>query len=412
MRLLSCAFLSAALFLTLGCSSSDTTTGPTSASSSGAGGGGAGGAGGGGGGVAADPTAFHATGSMKVGRALAAATRLADGRVLVVGGEDQNYAMLASVELYDPKSDTFSDAAPLPEPRDHHTATLLANGQVLVVGGGEGSEISLPDGNGTLDSAVLYDPAANTWKTTGHLHHARAGHRAALLDDGRVLVVGGGDGVGYSCAAIHPNCTIATSVGTAEIYDPKSGTWKDTGSLAQPRLAFSLNVTPEGVVAAGGGADNMGLESVEIYDPAKGTWRGGPSLDGQRLYQSTTVIADTLVVAGGKIANVMPITSVDLLGKQADSWKPGAPLDEARTGASFVTLPSGNALMVAGNDQLGTQFLAEAALYELSTDTWTVIKPLSTGRYSQSTVLLDDGTALVLGGRGAFGTLSSAERSE
>src|SRR5207302_9824830 len=104
------------------------------------------------------------------------------------------------------------------------TATLLTSGEVLVAGGGDGSEISLPTGKNTLASALLYDPAKNAWRETGAMAHARAGHRATALADGRVLVAGGGDGVGYQCASNHsPDCTIATSLATSEIYDLHTG---------------------------------------------------------------------------------------------------------------------------------------------------------------------------------------------
>ncbi len=361
---------------------------------------------------AQDPTGWDSVGPLTHGRALATTTLLADGRVLVVGGEDTDYAMLASVEIFDPSTNTFQDAAPLPAPRDHHTATLLQSGEVLVTGGGQGSEISVPTGDKTLASALLYDPKKNEWREVGSMSSSRAGHRAALLDDGRVLVVGGGAVVGYSCAQIHPNCTIATSLGSAEIYDPATGTWSPTGSLSQPRLAFSLNLTPAGVVASGGAAENHGLESVEIFDPAANAWHPGPKLNGQRLYHSAALLGERLVVAGGKIANVAPITSVDVLDPSASKWTAGASLDEARTGASFVALQSGNGLIVAGNDQIGkVPFIAQASIYDPTNDAWTAIEPLQQGRYSQGSVLLADGSVLVIGGRTASGVTTSADRS-
>ncbi|HSO35230.1 MAG TPA: kelch repeat-containing protein [Labilithrix sp.] len=360
---------------------------------------------------APDPTGWARAGKLHHARALATASLLPDGRALVTGGEADDYTMLASTEIFDPATNAFVEVAPLPAPRDHHTATVLKSGKVLVAGGGQGSEISLPTGEQTLDSALLYDPTSNTWQATGSMHAPRAGHRAVLLEDGRVLVAGGGSKVGYPCNSIHPNCNVADSIGSAEIYDPATGEWTATGALLHPRLAFALTATPSGVIASGGAAANHGLVSVEIFDAVAGTWREGPALAGERLYHSAVVLGGKLVVAGGKIANVSPITSVDVLYEAARAWKKGASLDQPRTGASFVRLPSGRGLLVAGSNQVGETFLAEAAVYDPEVDTWTKLAPLAEGRYSQASVALNDGTVVVIGGRTADGVSASVERS-
>jgi large repetitive protein len=66
-----------------------------------------------------------------------------------------------------------------------HTATLLPNGKVLVAGGYGGQF------NQALASAELYDPASGTWTPTSSLSVARGGHTATLLPDGKALVAGG-----------------------------------------------------------------------------------------------------------------------------------------------------------------------------------------------------------------------------
>ena len=63
---------------------------------------------------------------------------------------------------------------------------MLPNGKVLVAGGGGTS--------GTLASAELYDPASGTWTATGSLVTARSVHTATLLPNGKVLVAGGQNG--------------------------------------------------------------------------------------------------------------------------------------------------------------------------------------------------------------------------
>jgi hypothetical protein len=93
--------------------------------------------------------------------------------------------------------------------RQHHTATLLQNDKVLIVGGWNGSN--------TLATAELYDPATGTWSQTGKMSSARRGHEATLLTDGKVLVTGGFDGNYF--------------LSTAEIYDPTSGTWSLAGKM-------------------------------------------------------------------------------------------------------------------------------------------------------------------------------------
>src|SRR6267142_6480846 len=90
---------------------------------------------------------------MAEARLLHTATLLANGRVLVTGGFNANDAgafNLATAELYDPASNSWTSAHELAGARTLHTATLLTSGEVVVIGGG-GSEI--------------YDPMSNAWRT-------------------------------------------------------------------------------------------------------------------------------------------------------------------------------------------------------------------------------------------------------
>src|SRR5206468_3234457 len=78
----------------------------------------------------------------------------------------------------------FENTDSLATRRAYHTATLLQNGKVLIVGGS-----NWPDG--PLASAELYDPVSGTWSLTGSLATARQDHAATLLPNGKVLVAGG-----------------------------------------------------------------------------------------------------------------------------------------------------------------------------------------------------------------------------
>src|SRR4029079_5211934 len=100
------------------------------------------------------------TGSLVTARANHTATLLPNGNVLVAGGY---YAggILASAELYDPASGTWSATARLHNGRERHAANLLPNAKVLVLGGYYRTL--------TLSSVELYDPASGTWTPTGAL---------------------------------------------------------------------------------------------------------------------------------------------------------------------------------------------------------------------------------------------------
>ena len=132
------------------------------------------------------------------------ATLLTDGRVLVAGGLDpldESFTILASVEIFDPATNTWQAGAALPTPRQYQTATLLPHGEVLLIDG--------EDRSGFLTSAELYDPVTDRWRTLPGRTLGRLNHTATLLLDGRVLAVGGlgqaislGDAFAYAPAAI------------------------------------------------------------------------------------------------------------------------------------------------------------------------------------------------------------------
>src|SRR5204862_5876960 len=128
---------------------------------------------------------WHRTGALGDARFYHTATLLQDGRVLVAGGvgactDRTTCPPLASAEIFDPRSGTWRRTGSLNDARYQHTATLLQDGRVLVAGGGGTA--------GVLSSAELYDPGSGRWTRVGSLAGARRLHTATLLQDGRALV--------------------------------------------------------------------------------------------------------------------------------------------------------------------------------------------------------------------------------
>ncbi len=123
---------------------------------------------------------FTAGNDMTTARASFAATRLANGKVLVTGGSDNTGTTLASAELFDPKSGAFTPTSgSLITARDQHASVMLKNSKVLVMGG-RGSHES-------LSSAELYDPKTNSFSTTGSMTEPRVGFAIAPVTGGLLL---------------------------------------------------------------------------------------------------------------------------------------------------------------------------------------------------------------------------------
>jgi hypothetical protein len=349
----------------------------------------------------AAPATWTATGSMMEARVDFTATLLPDGRVLVTGGDrgfDAVPRALASAELYDPATGTWTATASMSTGRYRHTATLLPNGKVLVAGGNVDSSGSLGV-RCCLASAELYDPSTGLWTATGSMIDARVAHTATLLLDGTVLVAGGANALG-----IPPG---------AELYDPASGRWTATGSMDDAnnpaRYDHSATLLRDGRVFVIGGAAPQA--PAELYDPRTGSWsetdcctddpnRAGP-------YMTATLLPDgKVLVAGGFVWSDAESFSHAVASPAAVLYDPASGRWTA-TGSMLVTREEFTAtllidgkVLVAGGHPRGADPLDTAELYDPSTGTWIATATMVEGRHRQMAILVLDGRVLVAGGSG------------
>lgn len=263
------------------------------------------------------------------------ATVLANGKVLVAGGQNPAGAT-ASVELYDPATNTWTAGPSLATTRINHTATLLPNGKVLVAGGRD-------DFNHLSNGAEIYDAATNTWVVVGSMAAARYSHSATLLPNGKVLFVGGNGinstlpgpeiynpttdtwtaaamptaAVGEGTATLLANGKVLfvrgyTSTQNAELYDPASNTWTLAGTLSTSHAIHTTTLLPNGtVLLVGGGtvsvhsATTYATDVTELYDPATNTWSvSAPLVVGPRLGHTATMLGTgAVLITGGTPAS-------------------------------------------------------------------------------------------------------------
>lgn len=296
---------------------------------------------------------FSAAGELIEPRVKHTATLLADGRVLIVGGvrrEDgeggARWVELASAEIWDPRSRTFSAASPLAQARAEHTATLLADGYVLIAGGASGS------GRGVA-STELWDPARAEFVDGQSMKTPRSGHTATLVADGRVLVTGGS------------RSTNASPLSSTELWDPATGEFIDGGSMSESRQHAAATLLADGrVLIIGGGPDAVSMrQSAEVWDPVTSefTLVGEYGVGGWgRRPAYTAALPDGRVFVFGQLG------SIEQWHPESRAFAVIAELPEVRTAHSATALTSGRVLIVGGmvSATMYSETTASAVLFD------------------------------------------------
>lgn len=278
----------------------------------------------------------------------------------------------------------WSPAASMATDRDTYTATLLQNGKVLVVGGHNTN-------SSPLSSAELYNPATNSWSSAGNMSLARMLHTATLLPNGKVLVVGG-------------ETTGGATLSSVELYDPATNSWSSAGNMSVARAKHAATLLPNGkVLAVGGvGTGNSLLSSAELYDPATNNWSNAAGMSKSRDSHTSTLLANGKVLVAGGTAPAMPsplpVKSVEVYDPVANSWTDAASMLTERGGHTATRLQNGKVLVVAGGGINSGLAVGTAQLYDPVANSWSSAGSISSVRYDHTATLLSNGNVLVAGG--------------
>jgi N-acetylneuraminic acid mutarotase len=311
---------------------------------------------------------WAATGSLNFPRIAHTATLLANGQVLVAGGEDSHSAHIASAELYNPATGKWTVTGSLATARIDHTATLLANGEVLVAGG---------VGTTYTATAEVYNPSTGQWTATGSMTMPRAFAGAALMRNGRVLVAGGSNANG-------------TSNATAEIYDPATGKWTATTAMpSNHNSPATLLLSGEVLVSGGGGV---------LYNPSTAQWTATGPLYYSASGGSAVLLPNADVLMYG---NKFSCYAAQFYNPSTNTW--ARTMGQCGNNISFgplvllgtgKVLLAGDAITYSGH----TSPTVRCALYDPSTNTWSPTGSLLQASLRTATVL-PNGKVLSVGGR-------------
>ena len=250
---------------------------------------------------------------------------------------------LNEAEVYDPATGTWAVTGALSVSRHSNTITVLPNGNVLLAGG-------FTTG-GITTSSDIYNPVTGTFSLTGSLSFARAiavgsgdNGEAPLLHNGQVLFAAGSGSSG-------------NVLGSAELFDPASGTWTNTGGLATPRSYNTTTLLQDGKVLVIGGLDsgNLALGSTELYSPQV-TWtssnQNAATIDQTGVATAVGNGATTITLTSGSVSGSTtltvatdtepPTTNANVTAPNANGW------NQSNVAVTLAASDTGGAVSASG----------------------------------------------------------------
>jgi hypothetical protein len=263
---------------------------------------------------------------------------------------------------------TWSAGPAMGSARQNAAAVTLNDGKVLVTGGLNG-----------LGTADLYNPATGTW-TTINMVSQRYLHQAEKLPDGRVLVIAGA-GPGR------------TPLNTAEIYDPATNTFTAVANMAESRDTFASTVLNNGkVLVHGGWSGSIVRSSGEIYDPATNTWTATGASTVRAQHRLVTLPNGKVLMISGHTGAVHGPPECYLYDPTTNAWTQTGSMNIGRDRPQSALLTNGKVLTIGD--------YTTCELYDPATGTWSYTGSMSTSRWLGNLIELGDGKLLAVGGSG------------
>lgn len=240
-----------------------------------------------------------------------------DGKIYVIGGFDENVAIVASVRVYDPGTDSWSEVAPLPQ-AVHHANAASVDGTLYVLGALTGLGFS------AIGNTWAYDAVADEWTARSPMPAGtERGSAAVGVIDGTIYLAGGYRG---------------GSVTDVSAYDPVADSW-DVALLPLPEardhlVGGAVAGTLYAIGGRNGGIGNL-RGQVDAYDPVADSWSSRAEMISARGGTAAGIVDGTIIVVGGE-GNAAEQSGVFAQNEQydpsADTWTALEPMPTPRHG--------------------------------------------------------------------------------
>ena len=299
--------------------------------------------------------------------------------------------------IFDPSSNTTTTPPASPRIQGCHSVRLLQDGRVVYIGGAD-----VPVYGPGTRQVKTFDATTGRWAVLPELTAARWYPTLVQLANGELLAAGGG--------GLQNPVRIATS----EVCDPRSMTWSPAGDIT-----VGNEVSP--VVLLRNGEVLMTHRPPQRFDPRTRTWRAAADFvqsnrtpDGDHADHEIVAMPDGTVVAIGYRPYDPALSSasiVELYDPARNEWRLGPTFAPLRSRPSIVLLPDERVLVLGGykeqHDPTPTNawgYMAVADLFDAGRESWRRLEPMSVAReYHAVPILVPDGRVVVIGGEGMPG---------
>jgi N-acetylneuraminic acid mutarotase len=322
----------------------------------------------------------------QTGRANHAAAFLPSGNLMVTGGRNAA-GYKSTTELLNPSTLTFTSTTSLATARGFLSSAVLPAGDVLVPGGITGTY--------SASSAVERFAEEGVWSSGPNMNVRRAyGHTATLLDDGKVVVVGGTTGV---FPYYYPTNEV-------EYYDPSSNTWVQAATIQEVRNNHTATLlhywnSPTGaptskLLVVGGTSSTQ----ARLFDTVSGWSSGGTNISARTSGHTATLLPSGRVLVVGGLVGGQASASVELYDPKTNVWTGRQAMLTPRQSHTATLLPDGYRVLVAGGRDASGTVLNSAEIYDAGLNSWTPAAAMVGRRYTAVAALLGNGTVLVASG--------------
>lgn len=307
----------------------------------------------------------------------------------------------------------WSAGAAAPQARTEVAATTDGQ-EVYLIGG-----FAAPQREGERASAprdmYAYDPQADRWRTVGQIPEG-VNHAGFAYHDGKLYIVGG-----YRTNTFQP-------IGAVRIYDIATGEWSEGAPMPTPRGALAVAVHDGRIHAIGGtvvdrehvhehdnpaAGDDRSVGTHEVYDPRTNSWERRAAMPTARNHHGAATVDGRIHVLAGRVGGDMELTTHEIYDPSTDSWSEGPPLPTGRSGVAVVEARE-RVFVFGGETFVGRpRTFNDAEAFDPAAAEWERLPPMPTARHGLGAASIDGNIFVVSGGPNpgfAFGT--SNERLE